>query len=466
MHLFGLSRGDRAVDEPTYVHSGWAYVHGSFKSVREAPPLVKYLFGFAQELFGQGYTSARVVSALAGIATALIVAVWAYRLVGLVAAISAAAFWGLLPHAGVMGGYAPAGPRIERLALLDPVATGFVALALWAGWEARARGSLPWAALAGLATGWAATSKAPGLLIAPVIVLSFVCTRRLRQEWSRSLALTGSYLATGLAAVVVVYLPLGWHGSFDQIHYMLRFQGAHAAAGHTILIGSKIYQHAPWWAGLRFMSDGIGGFGTALLVILAVIGLLSPARAAAVYGLAATVVTYFGLAIGSGLMLAHYYVIWLPGLVLAAGVGAQAVVKNALRGGWFQTLAVAWSVVLAVMLVSSVVNVATIDRGDYERAAQLIASQGAHEVFVVGAANVMQLALSPSERVHVVASLPARDSRPRAVVADPLTTKRSPSLEKKLEAWSQSVSSAGYRHTRVGRLDVWIREAPGTTTTA
>jgi 4-amino-4-deoxy-L-arabinose transferase-like glycosyltransferase len=454
VHLFRLKTGDGADDEAAYTRSAWAYVHGNLTPHLEHPPLARYLFGYAQELFGQAnsYTPARLVAGIAGLLTAIFLAIWAYRLVGLAAAIWACALWGLLPHGSVMGGWSAGAFRIERLALLDPVATCFVAAALWAGWEARSKASPIWAAVAGLAAGFATTSKAPGVLVVPVIVVALIWTPDVRREWKTAALRAAAFFGGAMVATMVVYIPFGPRGALHQIHYMFQFQSAHQT--HSILLGSELTTHAPWWAGLRFMADGIGWPGTAILVGLAVCGLFSPQRDVTIYGIAAAVTTFLGLAT-SGRMLPYYYVIWLPGLVIAAAMGVRHVMTLALTRKHLRLLLPVSALILAVICINGVAAIATTGRGDYGRAAQQLANAKVQRVYVVGDPELLRRALLP-EQLPIGGSLPPSSETHDGFVVDQLTTLRDPRWPPRIRAWAASAAAAGYRHVRLGRLDVWV----------
>jgi 4-amino-4-deoxy-L-arabinose transferase-like glycosyltransferase len=458
VHLWRLGTGDGGIDEPAYVGSGWGYVRGVMSGHLEHPPLARYFMGYAQEVFGRGIPSARVADGLAGIATAAFLAIFAYRVAGLVAAISAATFSGLVPHLSVMAGYSVTGYRLERLALLDPIAACFVALALWAGWEARTRVSWRWAALAGAATAWAATSKAPGLLIAPVIVGAWCWIPDLRTKWHSVFIRVGAFTLAGVIAAIVVYVPFGVHGTLHQITYMWQFQREQGASGHPVAIGHTLYARPPWWAGLRFMTDGLTRPVMFLLLALAVVALCSAFRAVAIYGLAAMLFTILSLAFAdSGLMLPHYYVLWLPGLVLAASVGAQSAVLLATRGGWWRAALPAWFAVLVWLLVTSVASIAAAGPGDYGSAAHAIAATRARRIYVVGTPSLLVRQLP--KPIWASGSVPTpRDDVP-VLVIDPIAVRRDRSLPGLIERWTSSIDPNAYRTERFGRLDVLIRVA-------
>lgn len=453
VHLFRLASGDGSFDEDSFVGDGWTYLHRGLSSNLTHPPLAKELFGYSQELFGRGITSSRLVAALAGIATAVVLAVWAWRAFGAVAAIVAAALWGLMPHAGVTGGWSTLGLRIERLAMLDPVATCFVAVALWAGWEAHVAKSWRWSTAAGAAVGLAACAKAPGVLIAPVVGAALVFVREAPRAWRAALLRGAMFVGGALVAVVVVYARFGWHDSVHQIHYMLDFQIRHGEEGHTVLVGNVPYAHAPWWAGLRFTTDGLGTLGTALVLALGAVAFTSSrSRPAAVYGTAAMLLTYAGV-VQSRLMLPHYYVIWLPGLILTAAAGAQVAFDRAIRRRGWRVAGLVAAGLLAIVAVGSVWSIATVGPGDYGRAARLLERARVHSVNVYGYTNLFH---HQSRQTVITEGLPKAGDLPQALVVDQLQTKRFPYQVANIDSWLASTPTNSYRLEHVGRLEVWV----------
>jgi 4-amino-4-deoxy-L-arabinose transferase-like glycosyltransferase len=455
VHLAYLKGGDGAVDENADLSSAWAYVHGHFTLHLEHPPLTKFLFGYAEELLGKGYTSARLVSAIAGVATAIILAVWAYRLLGIVAAVSATALWSFLPHGAVMDGYSVMGFRIERYAYLDPIATCFAALALWAGWEARSHASKTWiwAALAGAGVGLAATAKAPGFLVVPVIFGALVFVPHIRTHWKQVLARAVAFGVGFVGAAALPYIPFGVKGAVHQIRFMFAFQESHAR--HPILLGNHLTDSAPWWAGLRFMADGMTWPGTALLVGLALVGLFSKARGAAIYGLLAATTTFVGVAM-SHRMLPHYYVVWLPGLVLAGGIGAQYLVQLARGRKWRLLVVPAWTVGVVAMATFAVLTVQRTGPGDYTRTARVLIADRVRHVYLIGSGPLLQHVLP--QGIEVSYKAPRDDQYVNAVIADRLTMTLLPQLARQISAWADDSGAHRYQFESIGRLDLWVRQ--------
>jgi hypothetical protein len=97
-NLYRIGTAPILADEPAYTTAAWRYLTGTVgppvpvsaghlagnPDNFEHPPLVKYLFAAAERLAGtpHGLTAARVVSALATLAAAAVVALWVGRLAG------------------------------------------------------------------------------------------------------------------------------------------------------------------------------------------------------------------------------------------------------------------------------------------------------------------------------------------------------------------------------------------------
>ena len=85
------------VDEPVYTRAGEFWIQGEFERNAEHPPLGKFAFGLAQELFGTGISTARLVSGLAFVVTTFVVWALGRRLFSPVAGLVAAVAWIALP---------------------------------------------------------------------------------------------------------------------------------------------------------------------------------------------------------------------------------------------------------------------------------------------------------------------------------------------------------------------------------
>jgi len=433
VHLWRLGTEGVVTDENAYRRAGSQYVQGVFRVNLEHPPLAKELIGSAEVLFGRSWTAVRLPSALAGIATAAVLCAWATRAAGPWAGLAAVVLWGLVPQrAGLPGLLDLSIPtRVDRFALLEPLATLFSALALWAGWEWMTRRTLRWAVVAGLATGFAAAAKAPGVLVAPAIV--------------------GFAISAGLGAAAIAYAPFGFHAAFHQLDYMFAFQSRHAQEGHSIYLAGKIYSHPPWWAGLSFQTLGYGwaitvaGAGAIAAALFA-----ARHRSGVAYALAAAVSVYVVLNLAVGLQLSFYYLLWQPALVFAAAMGVEAL----LRGGRERLLLLPLGGLVLVPVVAFGVRLATLGPGPYERAAELAACGRRCVANVVGYPGVLKDYLPPGAVVR--AGLPRDGLPPDLVVADPSLTIRRPDLAVAVDEWLAMAVGLGYRHVTLDGLDVWV----------
>jgi hypothetical protein len=112
--------------------------------------------------------------------------------------------------------------KIERLALLEPIAGLFLIIALYQGWRWAETGRWRWALAAGATAGLAAGAKVSGVLVLPVVIGGVVVIRRFPGGHLRRAALVVLCAASALAT----YLPLG-RRAFDAIRYMYWFQSRH-----------------------------------------------------------------------------------------------------------------------------------------------------------------------------------------------------------------------------------------------
>jgi 4-amino-4-deoxy-L-arabinose transferase-like glycosyltransferase len=454
LHLWRLGTEGVVVDENLYRAAGIEYIHGLFRRNLQHPPLAKELIGGAAVLFHGSWGGVRLPSALAGLATGAVLYLWARRVSGPWAGVAAIALWGMVPQRAGMPEFVNLGiaTRVDRFALLDPVATAFVALALWMGWEWMTTRSILSAGAAGIATGFAAASKAPGFLVAFPIV-AFAVWSGYRHLWPLARQLAG-YVAGGLLAVGVAYAPLGIHGAFHQLHFMFARQAMRQELGHTVYLAGRIFRHPPWWAGLAYQTYGFGWALTVVGVVLivAAVALIRP-RASIAYALTAAITTYLALNLATGLQLPFYYVLWQPGLVLAAAVGADAL-RDKPRGR-FALIPI--GVAAAVPIVALYAHVATLGPGPYERAARLAQCHERCEADVVGYSAVLSDYLPRGWIVR--RGLPV-GATPDLVISDPTVTIRRPDLAVDVAAWAATAPQLGYRSVSIDGLRIWFLPEP------
>jgi 4-amino-4-deoxy-L-arabinose transferase-like glycosyltransferase len=451
LHLWRLGTEGVATDENAYKLAGSQYIHGILRANLQHPPLAKELIGATQALFGSSWAAVRLSSALAGLATAVLLYFWARRTAGPWAGVAGLVLWGLLPQRAGFSGLLQLGisTRVDRFALLEPVATMFAALALWAGWEWMTHNSLWWASVAGAATGLAASAKAPGVLVALAIV-GFALWSGFQHHW-RTARQLAAYFVSGLGAVCVVYAPFGLHAALHQLAYMFAFQVKHAEEGHAVYLAGRIYGHAPWWAGLYFQTVGYGWLITSVGAFLIAAALFAgrPRRGVA-YALTAAVSVYLGLNVGTRLELPFYYVLWQPALVFAAALGFDALRQHRQQ----RLLLLPLGATLAVPVMAFGMQMATLGPGAYERASELAGCQKKCAAYVVGYVGVLRDYVAGQTVVRD--GLPAPGVFPDLVVADPDITLRQPDVAAKVGAWAAEAGRLGYRYVDIDGLRVWL----------
>ncbi len=365
-----------ASDEPTYAIAGWRYIHGGLGSPPsyaapansdnfEHPPLAKYLYGLAESTVGHVSVPAdRIVSGCCVVVTALIVAMWigyaADRWVGLGAGLLVA----VLPmHV------ADVDFRVARYAMLDPVAELFMVASVAAAWLWFRRDGLSawlWAIATGGLTGLAAASKENGFLgvVGPVLLglmLAVACRNNLAT----------TLLAIGRAAVAVVvsglvflatYLPLPHPRA--SLQYLLGFQSHQSSLGHMVGFAGRVTAHPPWWTFLWFAGHGLGSVVTVASLACCAIALISRRDRLVAWCLAALVGPLVFHMFIAGVVLAYYWVLWMPAYLALVALGLGEVVRLAAKYGTaVRSLAAAAMVVaVAVFVFASVrdsVRVAT-----------------------------------------------------------------------------------------------------------
>ena len=331
-------------DEPAYASAGAAYLDGDFTKNLEHPPVAKYLFGLAQVLFGNGINSARVVSALASVVTALVLWRLGSKMLGSAGGAVAATLWVALPRSVGSSEVPAAGDRLERFAYLEPVTAMFMTVALWFGWRLSQRTAWPDVVGLGVAIGLATGSKLSGAAIAVPISLYLFATGGRRLVAPLSVA-GGVSVATFCAT----YVPFG-RAAGEALSFMIRFQGNHARAGHMVFVRGESVLDPPWYTELWYHFDADGVWLTAATLGLVCVALVDPQRRREVaYAFAAVVGIYLFLSF-LPVQIRHYrYVVWPP-LVLVLAAGATSTF------GQLPRLPRLWRVVGVVSLLVLVVT--------------------------------------------------------------------------------------------------------------
>lgn len=344
-------------DEPIYAKIGRDYLAGDFGETIGHPPFAIYLFGFAQVLGGDGITAARVVSALASVAVALLLWRLGTVMVNPATGIVAAALWVALPRSiGSIEAGTP-GDRLERFAYLEPVTAMFMLLALWFGWRICRRANWPDAIGLGMAVGLATASKLSGVFIAaPIAVFLFAVHR---QRALSRLVVAG---LVSVATFAATYAPFG-RDADDAVSSMIEFQRDHAEVGHQVFVRGEPTMHPPWYTELWYHFDADGPW-----LVAATLGLVCLAfvdarrRRPALYCALAVAGIYLCLSL-LPVEIRHYrFVVWPP-LVLLLAVGATSVF-GAVSKFW-RVVGAASLVVVLVAGATSLVRLAMLEPQDY-----------------------------------------------------------------------------------------------------
>jgi hypothetical protein len=477
-------------DEPVYALAGHDYLRGDFDYNPEHPPLVKYLIGVAQNVFGDTVTGNRLPSALALLAAGILAWRWLRR-VGPPGAgpLAAVAIW-TLP---VLGAFpevmAPQTLAPDREAMLEPVAGALALGALAAGWWWARTGRWAAAPVSGLLAGLAVAAKLPALLVVAVAGLAGCAgaaarrgqvRRPANRPWVRRtrsvLRRTGRTLGQGLLWLLAgglgfaaCYAPMGWAGAIDSIRRGWDFQSWHGDVGHPVLVHGQVTNHAPWWVLLDWQS---ASWGSALVVVAVgcLLGGLLTRPLLVGYLTAAWVVPATLLVPMTGLALPHYPLLWRPALVAAVAVGGCATVRALWRDGrrradrlGLAAAALAAAVTLAAGVPAglaagrSAYRLATLHPTSY--AALPTAVTGPGQVWLIGDIRAVRYYLP--DRAVVVYALP----RPRPLTGHPAAVVLDRDTTLRLGDWGapEWAAAHGYHLRREDRLDIWL---PGTGGTA
>ncbi|MFN7975514.1 MAG: glycosyltransferase family 39 protein [Acidobacteriota bacterium] len=428
-------------DELDYRDAGLQYVHGDTHANREHPPLGKYVFGLAQAISGSSRPAAvRLPSATASVITGVLLFALARRMAGFFTGWLALVLWTVLPRGTISLGV----PRIDRLAMLEPSMTLFVAIALWLGWRWYEGGSWGHAAGAGIALGLAAATKLTAVFVVPAILALPVVARRDRRSLRQSAVAGIACAATAAAA----YLPLGREAP-AAIRYMVAFQAAHNRQGHPMTVAGFTYLHPPWWSNLWWQWLDYGTLAIAATAIAVILGGLWAARGPFLYAAAATAGPLLYLSFGSGVKLPHYYAAWqAPQIVLLAlSLGSVAS-----RPGWHRAIAIVLALPLAWIGGATVARIAWLGPDDYQLAAKLLRDESVTRgrIVAIGSAQVA------SEYIPGVSDSLHEKPRPVAVVDDRLYSSAYFGHRKEVYDGFIDAIAGGATVHRIGHLTVYL----------
>lgn len=342
MALWGLYLGfwnlgavNVGTDETVYVNAGWQYVHGNLTMNREHPPTAKYIYGLFQLLFGEGLLSGRVAAALLAFLTGVVIFVWLRGELGWYGALTAAAFWWIVPRgSGVL-------VKFDRVVSLEVCMVLFAVCASAAAWFWYRRGHWWWAAISGAFLALSVTSKVTTAVLFPSILILVMAARR----WRRLAIDLGAYVGAFAVTFVLLYLPMRM---VSAIRYMLAFQGAHDADGHPINLMGQVVAHPPWWTTLYFAYMGLGVAVAVLVVVAIAAAARSPARVLTVYVAANLALLMAFYLVVAKIALPYYYYVWTWALFVLAAIGVH--------GLWQRRGVRSFASVIAVVLTAGLLG--------------------------------------------------------------------------------------------------------------
>ncbi len=431
------------IDEYYYATIGRRALHGNGSSLW-VPPFGTYLIGLVSALTPFGSTgAARLVPALFGLGTGVVLFAFAEAVAGFWTGICAFAMWAFLPHPSVMGGAELAAIKIERFGLLDVFLTFFMAAALYAGWRWCTTERWFWAVLTGVLAGLAAAAKFPGVLaLVPVAVVGLT-GRGLRPTRVAQLAVAGLLCPL----IFLLSFAASLSDAPNHIQSYIELGKLAKAGGHTVIVADRVYEFPPWWSNAWFMWSGMGALATIPLVALAVLAVVTIERRLAIYLALAVAGPFWFISFSYGLASPHYYLIWVPPLTLLAALGVRELV---LRGRPYTVAGVLLCVPLTAAGVSMLRDVATIKPGDYRAASRVLdrAGMASSPLAVLGYDSVLKAYLPQAP----ISRRPSRATD--AIVIDSLAIRRGGDLgpfRHWLEQRRTSVAS-----TTVDRLRIFI----------
>lgn len=441
--LWRLTVASWHVDEILFAISGQSMASGDFSRLWQHPPLGMLFYGLGQEFPGGALVNVRLVAAVFGMATGVLVYVLGRRIAGHRVALIAALLWAVLPHVTHPLGADVLVPRLDRYGLLDVVAGGFMAAALVTGWQWVAAGSPVHRRATGVLIGLATAAKLSGLLVLPGIAALVLWNRGRRgiAEIVRTTILAGAVFA-------LCYAPFGTT-ALAALRRMVSFQYEHLEQGHSVVVNNVVREHAPWWAQVDYMWKGDGPLVVVPLVLAAVAAVVLNRGSPVIY-VAAAVVVPFAVLATSGVLLPHYRYIWLAPFFLLAALGFDRALSD---GGWLRIGAVALAVPLALVGGATTWRIATLERSDYAEAAWIVRRAGVEDgpLLVHGHWPVFrgELPDTPGVRLADVAARP-----PHVVIVDRLFERRHPK-----PGVRDVARSVGLVRIQVDRLDVFIPPA-------
>jgi 4-amino-4-deoxy-L-arabinose transferase-like glycosyltransferase len=440
--LWRLDIASWHTDELIYREAGHRYLRGDYDYNRSHPLLAKQLLGISTAVLGDGPWGVRLLPALLGLVTGILLVALGTRLGGFPVGVAAGTIWWLLPQAplGLVG-------RLDRYGMLEPPALCLDVVALLAAWWWGTTGRPRAAVVAGVAVGLAASAKLVGGLILPAVLLPvFWISRPLRVRAAQAAAV----LVAAALGFLVPYLVSG-DGWTELLADAVVRQQVHVGQGHDMLVAGTVYQHPPWWAHLWWQQQYLGTIGVAALWT-ATLGLALAWRAhrrAALISAVALLIPVLVITV-SPLKLPHYHLAWAAPQALAAGFGLVAAWR---RGRAWRLGALAVMVALAVPAAATVRTTATLQPNDYAAAGQFLHDRQLDRstVLVQGYPNVVRAYLPHAKLVNRPPG-PA----PTVILVDPVVADRQKGAP--LTGYIAGLAR-GYQAQRFGRIVVhWTQD--------
>jgi len=420
VYFYRLGAASWLSDELYYREAASAYLDGDFSLNRENTLLAKYALGVVQLVAGDGQTTVRAPAAAAGLATGVALLLVGKRIGGWWAGIAAFALWCFLPRPEIIGAFDIGRIKIERYFRLEVFMGLFVALALLAAWRWSEKGGWRWAAAAGVAVGLAASSKAPGILVLPAVILLGLVSRPLDR---RTLLQSAAIAALAFGTVLVTYVPLGTDG-LDAISDMFYVDDLRNNDITTpFIFFGTLYENPPWWANLWWQWKSLGAPAAVAVAACALAApFVLPRRVLVLVGVALAVPLVFFM-FRLNYALPYYYYAWQPQLMLGCALVLAALVA---RGGLMRWAAAAIAVPLVIAGLGTIRDVATNGPQDYAAVALEVGpelSDGVVLTWGLEAGRILKNELPASQ----IAFDPQAVQKVSGVLVDPAISSRRPS---------------------------------------
>lgn len=444
-----LGRPDWKVDESLDGAFAWEAVRNGNWSLEDGHPVfVRWFLGLGQLAFGENRTGIRVAPALASVLAVILLYVVGRALAGWRTGLLAAAMWAVLPRALVLGGEVVGPVRGDRFGYLEPFMVVALLGATLTGWRWVQRSAWGHAAATGALVGLAAAFKPTAVVVlVPIVGIGLARRRSLRQIAPQAAAMAGLAVAVFLAT----YLPLGTDAS-GHIHELFRYQLDHARTGHVLVIDGEATTSQPRWAHLVYQWRGMGPLAC-LGLLVGFAGAWADRRRPATRYVAAIWATLLGFHLLSSVALPHYYLLWAPFSVLLAAMGLVHLLAP-VRPPGVRAIGLAGVALLAAAGIVGLVDVATVDRGDYGRLTAELDRRGVEATAVRYQGEAVDRYFPGAIAGQIGFSDP--NAAFDLLLLDPRDVPMLPAGA--ADAERERAAAAGLTEHRVGRLEVWFRE--------